>query len=75
MTNLQIVIADSANSNSDELKQAEVQAGTTVSAVLSANGVTVREGQKVSFNGQDVSLSAQVLIGGILAVTGEAKGA
>jgi hypothetical protein len=73
---LQFAIADSANSPSDSLAQAtDVVIGTTVKSVFEAKGITVRSGQKVSLNGIDISVDAQLQIGGLLSVTGEAKGA
>jgi len=70
-----IVIADIANSSSDDLKQVQVESGSTVGQALAQAGVTLYPGQKVALNGVNTTLESPINVTGMLSVTGEAKAA
>ena len=70
-----IVIADIANSSSDDLKQVQVESGSTVGEALTQAGVTLYPGQKVALNGVNTTLESPINVTGMLSVTGEAKAA
>lgn len=70
-----LAIADIANSNSDELQQVEVTAGTSVKDALALKGVVVHSGQKVALNGVNTTLDSPINVAGMLSITGEAKAA